>query len=491
MEDKRKILIVDDEIVLAKVVSKRLNYLGYDTHIVNSGIDALKYLETDTADLAILDLLMPQMDGYETARRIRADEKNANLPIIMLTAKVSRETKITALKLGIDDFMTKPYDQEELAARIESVLRRAQPTIEGGKPAEFKTIPINAKEKKRIEFLKMIQDKEVPYINPEYDMTNPTGYTWKLAKEFFDTKNGNELEELNYLESKGVLESRFYDKILTCPFCAHHNLNLREVDPVNHSADIVLAPTIHHYPCGYVGIELEFLDGLNYVCPKCNKELKSIGVDYDKPGRMYFSNETGEKFTEPDVICECRNCQREFDAADAVRQNIYAFVPTDKLGFVVSEGRFVQVNFEQELFDQDINLYNLNYFRQKFREEFTRSEQFNRPLSLVLAEIKGLEAIVADKGEVHAQDILKELTLILKESLWKVDVPARYDKNAFISLLPEADKNRAIDVINEIKKVTEKRISADITLELRSVSYPEDGTTRDELFEALIAKNGR
>ncbi len=488
MADKKKILVVDDEIVLNKIITTRLRKLGYNSFSVNSGEKALEFVEETPPDLIILDLLMPGMDGYEVAQAIRANPRVSHIPIIMLTAKVSQETKIKALKLGIDDYMTKPYDAEELAARIQSVLRRAQIAV--AQPEEaVGALAIDSRDRKRLEFLKQLIDRDVVQIDPSYNMLVKTGYEYRDVTDFFGIQPGMEPQELYYLEERGTLKRVFHDRILLCPNCTHHNLNLREVCPTDRSPDIVLMPTIHHYKCGYIGTEREFMQGLSLVCPKCQDELEAIGVDYDKPGKMFVCNQNQHKFTEPDVLCQCRNCKNEFYAGDAIRSNIFSFVLTDKANEAVQQGRFFTVNFEQELMDQDINLFNLNYFRTKFREELQRAEQFERALSLVLLEVIGLDDFIEQGGEELAHDILRDLTAILKESLWKVDIPARYDKNSFVSILPEADSKRAKKVVDGIMSKAQSRIKAALTIDIKFVTYPEDGTTGDELLEKLVRQN--
>jgi len=124
MEDY-KILIVDDN---PKYLSEALPLYGYSVQVVENGVDALKVLETDyaTIDLVLLDVMMPQMDGWETLKNIRNNEKTKYLPVIMITA-VSEEHKIVSgLKHGADDYVVKPFILPNLLARMEAVLRRSK-----------------------------------------------------------------------------------------------------------------------------------------------------------------------------------------------------------------------------------------------------------------------------------------------------------------------------------------------------------------------------
>ena len=125
MEEFSKILIVDDN---PKYLSEALPLYGYTVETVTNGADALKVLfdENSNIDLVLLDVMMPQIDGWETLKNIRNNEKTKYLPVIMITA-VSEEHKIVSgLKHGADDYVVKPFILPNLLARIEAVLRRSK-----------------------------------------------------------------------------------------------------------------------------------------------------------------------------------------------------------------------------------------------------------------------------------------------------------------------------------------------------------------------------
>lgn len=117
----KTILIIDDEPVMLDLLSLYLSPLGFRCVKVDSGLKGIKYLEENNVDLILLDIMMPEMDGWETCKEIR---NHWDTPIIMLTARDSKEDIVKGLKGGADDYISKPFDEEELAARIEAVLRR-------------------------------------------------------------------------------------------------------------------------------------------------------------------------------------------------------------------------------------------------------------------------------------------------------------------------------------------------------------------------------
>lgn len=117
------ILIADDEVEIASLVAFHLEKEGYQTIQVHDGKAALQVIESQAIDLAVLDIMMPELDGYEVTRQIR--DKKYVLPIIFLSAKTSDLDKITGLVMGADDYMIKPFNPMELVARVNSQLRRA------------------------------------------------------------------------------------------------------------------------------------------------------------------------------------------------------------------------------------------------------------------------------------------------------------------------------------------------------------------------------
>jgi len=123
VSERRRILVVDDEPHLVKAVRLYLEMHGYEVLGATSGEEALEALREHLPDLIILDVMMPGMDGFETLEAIR--EVSA-VPVIMLTAKGEEEHKVRGLSLGADDYVTKPFSQRELLARVQSVLRRAE-----------------------------------------------------------------------------------------------------------------------------------------------------------------------------------------------------------------------------------------------------------------------------------------------------------------------------------------------------------------------------
>ncbi|HEV2129394.1 MAG TPA: response regulator transcription factor [Thermomicrobiales bacterium] len=129
MPDTR-ILLVEDEPSISGFVRRGLIFEGFDVSVVTDGHEALEVLRENPPDLLILDLMLPGVDGLELTRRVRAAEEqgDARLPILMLTARDSVTDRVAGLEAGGDDYLVKPFDFDELVARVRALLRRSQAT---------------------------------------------------------------------------------------------------------------------------------------------------------------------------------------------------------------------------------------------------------------------------------------------------------------------------------------------------------------------------
>src|ERR1700693_2408545 len=123
MAKAKRILLAEDEVALRDFVSRNLRARGFEVLEANNGLEAVAVWEREDPDLLILDIMMPRMDGLEVCRRVR---EHSAVPIIVLTALDAESDKVTALDLGADDYLTKPFGVEELLARVRAVLRRTR-----------------------------------------------------------------------------------------------------------------------------------------------------------------------------------------------------------------------------------------------------------------------------------------------------------------------------------------------------------------------------
>ena len=156
MNGVASILVVDDN---PKFLADALPMYGYDVTVANDGLEALKILMDKTFDLILLDVMMPNMDGWDTLKAIRNNKKTQYIPVIMITAVSEDQKVVSGLKIGADDYIVKPFILPNLLARVEAVLRRAKWQQEAQPKAEKtlnKDINIDALTPKEKEVLALV-----------------------------------------------------------------------------------------------------------------------------------------------------------------------------------------------------------------------------------------------------------------------------------------------------------------------------------------------
>jgi DNA-binding response OmpR family regulator len=160
---KSTILVIDDDIRMLRMMKRMLELEGFQVTIANSGDMALKSFEKESPDLVILDIMMPDMDGYIVCHRIR---EFSQVPIIMVTAKGDDQEKVEGLDIGADDYVTKPFSASELAARVRALLRRTSTKYEPQETVfHYKDLTVDFTSRRV-----MVKDSELKLTSTEYKL---------------------------------------------------------------------------------------------------------------------------------------------------------------------------------------------------------------------------------------------------------------------------------------------------------------------------------
>jgi DNA-binding response OmpR family regulator len=157
-----RVLIVDDEPSIIKFLEIKLKTSGYAVSVSNNGVEAINLFQAEEPDLLVLDVIMPGMDGFETLKQIRA---MSSVPVIILSARETNTDKIKGLKMGADDYLSKPFNPDELVARIEAIRRRLAP-VENRVTVDLITLgntTVNLKNR-----MVIVNDKEIQLTRIEW-----------------------------------------------------------------------------------------------------------------------------------------------------------------------------------------------------------------------------------------------------------------------------------------------------------------------------------
>ncbi|HCT79469.1 MAG TPA: DNA-binding response regulator [Micromonosporaceae bacterium] len=214
----QRLLVVDDEPTIVSLLSASLRFVGFDVRTAASGAEALKVAADFKPELLVLDVMLPDYDGFEVVRRLRADGRH--LPVLFLTARDGVQDKITGLTVGGDDYVTKPFSLEEVVARIKAVLRRTY-------------APLSASDRAALSFADLEMDEET------HDVTRG-GKLIKLSP--------TEYKLLHYLlvnAERVVSKAQILDHVWRYDFGGDARIVESYISMLRRKVDLVDPPLIH------------------------------------------------------------------------------------------------------------------------------------------------------------------------------------------------------------------------------------------------------
>lgn len=189
----KSILVIDDDVKLGELLKDYLEKYSYKVTHFDNPVNALANLKTVSYDLIILDVMMPDMDGFETLKELR---KTILIPVIMLTARGETTDKIVGLELGADDYLAKPFEPRELLARIQAIFRRVEGKVVPSEEIRFKNIIINT------------GNRSVKFNNKKIDITT-TEFDLLVL---FAKNNGKVLSREYLMQKTKGMSWQYYDR---------------------------------------------------------------------------------------------------------------------------------------------------------------------------------------------------------------------------------------------------------------------------------------
>ncbi|WP_462267994.1 TackOD1 domain-containing metal-binding protein [Desulfobacter sp.] len=308
------------------------------------------------------------------------------------------------------------------------------------------------------------RDEEFTPVNSPNDTT---GYVYPMLKPFFPKQDFGLIETLDYLHSQHLLSGRFIKKAYACTHCGCAFLNFYETCPDCSSGDLRIEELIHHFRCAYVGEKSDFKSEDGMICPKCDRALKHIGVDYDKASVMYHCNNCRNVFQEPQVMTACYNCSRETDPEYQVIRDIRAYTVT-ALG--KNAALYGMDSLLQNILEKKITTIPFEVFKLFFKVEIARIERYKQSQScLCMLRLDAINRIYEKIGK-RSTEIFDELSDAFKASLRASDLFSVKDETIFLIILTETSHENAQTVIGRLKDRVQSLMHANLNLDCRVAS---------------------
>ncbi len=432
MTYKNRILIVDDDPLNVKLLAAKLASEEYEIIRAYSGKDALEKVERELPDLILLDIMMPELDGYEVTKRLKDSPRTKNIPIILVTALHGADDKTRGLELGADEFLNRPVDTAELQARVNSLLslKRYEEQLQSRIQSEkmFSTIP-EQKETTKEKTLLLVEDDDV---------------------------SANLI--LNFLKGQPYKIESFTDGTLVVDRAKKGDIDLILLD--------ILLPGMDGFEVCQHLKGMAQTQNIQIVMLTCLKDTKSkvrgieLGVDdflvkpIDKEVLIARVNALLKK-------------KEYFDKLTSDYERALHSAITDKL----------------------TGLYNHAYFKQYLKLEIERSLRQNHSLALILFDIDDFKEYNDVLGHLVGDEILKELAQLINRTIRKIDMAARYGGEEFAIVLPYTDMKGAFVAAERFRQAVESHPfsyksslpSKTLTISVGVASFRADVKTAENL----------
>lgn len=406
MNDRHKVLIVDDDDVTRKIVMDILTDGGYKAIEARNGKEALRKVLRDKPDLILLDLIMPDISGFEVCTKLRTEMNVLTTPIIIFTVKGGKKDILKALEVGANDYLIKPVNRFELEGRIKTHLR-------------IKSLYDDASaEKKDLAMLLEISQAVSSSLHSDevlYNIVKSVGKLIDVAR--------CSIVRIGRMKDVGYIVTSYEN-----PGIKNLALDLGKYPEIRKSLEIketVIIEDIQHDPM--MDSVKDVLKGLGFssllVIPIIVRD-KVVGTLFLRTARKERS------FTQREV----KLCQVIANLAATALTNAHLFESVEL------------ANLELEklaITDGLTGAYNNRHFRTRLDEEFNRAKRYGTPLSCIMMDIDHFKNINDAFGHSQGDRVLRDIADVIKQIVRQTDIVARYGGEEFVVLLPQTSEEGA------------------------------------------------
>jgi len=393
-----RVLVVDDVSANVRLLEARLSADYFDVVTAMNGVEALSICERAECDIVLLDVMMPDMDGFEVCRRIKQNPATHFIPVVMVTALDQPSDRVRGLEAGADDFLTKPVSDVALIARVRSLTRLKMVTDELR--------------------MRAVTSKEIGLENPSLEAISETG------------RHGRVLVVDDRQPSHERLAS-----ILSAEHTVDVEPNPNEALP--HAAE-------GGYDLVIVSLSLENFDALR-LCSQVRslertRNLPILAVaDAESSARLVRGLEIGvndyllRPIEKNELLARARTQVRKKRYTERLRDS-------------------VQISIEMAITDALTGLHNRRYMESHLSTLIEQAAGRGKPLSVLLIDIDYFKAINDNHGHDAGDDVLREFSVRLKKSIRGIDLACRYGGEEFVVVMPETDMAVATMVAERLRR---------------------------------------
>jgi two-component system cell cycle response regulator len=393
-----RVLVVDDVPANVKLLEARLSAEYFDVTTAYSGAEALALCERAECDIVLLDVMMPDMDGFEVCRRLKSNPATHHIPVVMVTALDQPSDRVRGLEAGADDFLTKPVTDVALVSRVRSLARLKMVTDELR--------------------MRALTTKEIGIQSPEREAVADTG------------RNGRIL----------IVDDRqtSYERIVAT-LSNEHTVDV-ETDPNEALFHIAEG----NYDLVIVSLGLKDFDGLR-LCSQVRSLERTRNVpilavaEADNNARLVRGLEIGvndyliRPIDKNEMLARVRTQIKKKRYTERLRDN-------------------VQMSIEMAITDSLTSLFNRRYMETHFAALVEQAAARGKPIAVLILDIDYFKAVNDSHGHDAGDDVLREFSLRIRKAIRNIDLACRYGGEEFVIVMPETDMAVATMVAERIRR---------------------------------------
>ncbi len=466
-----RILVVDDEASIHTMLSAFLKKHDFVVESCMDGRESVKMIQQFCPDLVILDLMMPKLDGISTTKRIRNLELDSYLPIIVLTARKEIRDMVTALEAGADDYITKPFEFEELIARIRNMLRlkSLQDRL------VHKTMELNEANQQISRLNHVLVQTNRQLQRKVYDFHNLFEVSYRVIGqlEFKQLVRQALINILGIFTTKNVVlflvnkdDNDVFEVVDSRGF---QNNMLKELHIYRHDK------VIHYLELVKRAFQIrEISQEFEELVPR----LRSLDIEVISP---LFRN---------DDIVGLLCLGPNFKDEEYSEENLETLgILTNMLAIAVHNAQMYEHIRALSYTDGMTALHNYRFFRLRLKEEIARARREDSKLSLLIMDVDHFKNYNDTLGHPAGDEVLRRVSVILKKSVRDNDIVARYGGEEFAIILPGADSEGSFALAERIRAKVEAeefyeeaiQPGGRLTISIGIATFPKDALREEDL----------
>ncbi|VAX00427.1 hypothetical protein MNBD_GAMMA21-86 [hydrothermal vent metagenome] len=323
-------------------------------------------------------------------------------------------------------------------------------------------------------------------VEPIPSSKRNSGYLYPLLDPFFQKDDGSIYQILSFLNEQNMIAGTFYTRSMSCSQCGCAFLNFRESCPHCNSIDLNIEELVHHFKCAYSGEISEFRVQDRLVCPKCESELRHIGVDYDKPSIIYKCNSCQHNTQAPRITTTCYNCGK---SNEPEYQNDRIIMSYTNTSIGINASIYGIENIFTRLLETKLRIFSADSFQDFFETERSRILRYKVSTStLALIRLLALDNIYVQLGS-RARDVFNELTSLFNIILRKSDVLTLRHDSIFMIIMTETDLAQAQIAVDRLQEGITKLFENNLDIDPKTESLLEvisETTEPESILEGFL-----